>query len=72
MISLNGGPGLFFRQWTFMSSSTSHEIIVTRPGTDMMTAYRKAPKSAKPRSHPKLVRAYRELARDKRVSRPPY
>ena len=26
-----------------MSSSTSHEIIVTRPGTHMMTAYRKAP-----------------------------
>jgi hypothetical protein len=21
----------------------SHEIIITRPGTDMMTAYRKAP-----------------------------
>jgi len=27
-------------------------------------------RSAKPRSHPKLVRAYRELASDKRVSRP--
>ena len=52
------------------TASTGHGIIVTRPGTDMMTAYRKAPDRPKPCSHPKLAGAYRELARNKRISRP--
>ena len=41
-----------------------HEIIVT-PATDMMTAYRKAPDRPNLVLHPKLARAYSELARDK-------
>ena len=45
-----------------------HEIIITRPGTDMMTAYRKAPDRPNLVLTPKLARAHRELASDKRVS----
>jgi hypothetical protein len=47
----------------------SHEIIITRPGTDMMTAYRKAPE----RPNLVLTRSWvdpHNVARDQRVPRP--
>ena len=44
------------------------EIVVTKPRTDMMTAYRKAPDRPNLVLTPKLARAHRELASDKRVS----
>ena len=46
-----------------------HEIIITR-GDGHDDRLSQSARSAKPPPHPKLGRAYRELARDKRVSRP--
>ena len=47
-----------------------HEIVVTRPGTNMMTAYRKAPDRPRPDSDAKLGNARRQVIRDQRVSCP--
>ena len=45
------------------------EIVVTRPGTDFMTAYRKWPDSPMLSSHPKLGRSPHHLPCGQRVSR---
>jgi hypothetical protein len=47
-----------------------HEIVVTRPGTNMMTAYRKAPDRPNLDSDAKLGNARRQVTRDQRVSCP--
>ena len=45
------------------------EIIVTRPGTDFMLAYRKRPNQPEPDPHAKLDGAYDCFTYDQRVPR---